>query len=459
MTHPPTVRTAPEKARVQPSVPATAPGPNRRTPWSAATGRMRAAATTEPGRLRIIGAVLALLVVAFGGVTALEVQDRAESANDVVERSQPLSSHAADIFQSLAAADAAVAEGFLAGRQEPAGTRKEYDEAIADVYKWLQAAAGDTSASQDSKDQIAALYKGLPRYVQLVERARDNNRQGFPLGGAYLRYANEQMTGTLLPAAENLYGEETERLGRDRDDARTWPLLSIGLGLVALGALYRAQRRDYRRTNRVFNRGLLAATAASTVVLLWLAVGHTVARSELRNADVHGQQSLDVLNTARISSLKARANENLALVARGSVLTPKGEDKYEAGFTTEMGKLDQRLEEAGKLAEDASGRSPVGKALTAAEEWRKSHESARRSENEGDYADARQKIGQSKTSSYKQVGDMLENARKHEEGQFRTAARSGRGALSLLPFGAALLALLGAGAAIAGVNRRVSEYR
>ncbi|WP_349632782.1 hypothetical protein [Streptomyces sp. ML-6] len=444
---------------MQPPVPVPAPGPERRTPWSATTDRMRAAATTEPGRLRVIGAVLALLVVAFGGVTALEVQDRAESANDVVEHSQPLSSHAADIFQSLAAADAAVTEGFLAGRKEPAGTRKEYDEAIGSTYKSLQAAASDTSASQESKDRIAELYEGLPRYVQLVERARANNRQGFPLGGAYLRYANEKMTEDLLPAAEDLYGAETERLGRDRDDARTWPFLSTGLGLVTLGALYWAQRRDYRRTNRVFNRGLLLATAASTVVLLWLAVGHTVARAELRDADVHGQRSLDVLNTARIGSLKARANENLALVARGSVLTPEGKDKYETGFTTEMKELRQQLEKAEKLAEDTTGKSPVKGALAATEEWQRSHDAARESENSGRYKEAREKISQSKKSSYKRVGLELGDARENEEGQFLAAARSGRGALSPLPFGAALLALLGAGAAIAGVNRRVSEYR
>ncbi|MFF3393293.1 hypothetical protein ACFYW1_20495 [Streptomyces sp. NPDC002669] len=459
MTHPPTARTAPEKARAQPSVPVTAPGPDRRTPRPRATDRMRAAATTEPGRLRVIGAVLALIVVAFGGVTALEVQDRAGSANDVVEHSQPLSSHAADIFRSLAAADAAVTEGFLAGRQEPAGTRKEYDEAIGNTYKWLQAAASDTSASQESRARITELYEKLPEYVRLVERARDNNRQGFPLGGAYLRYANEKMTEGLLPAAESLYVSETERLGRDRDDARTWPFLSIGLGFVTLGALYWAQRRDYRRTNRVFNRGLLVATAASTVVLLWLAVGHTMARSGLRDADVHGQRSLDVLNSARIDSLKARANENLALVARGSVLTPEGEDKYESGFTTEMEELGRQLAKAEKLAEDSKGKGPVNRALNATEEWRRSHTAARESEKRGDYTDAREKIGRSKTSSYKQVGDELEAARVHERDQFRTAAESGRGALSLLPFGAVLLALLGAGAVIAGVNRRVSEYR
>ncbi|MGW2176519.1 hypothetical protein ACWCXX_00210 [Streptomyces sp. NPDC001732] len=459
MTHPPTVRTVPEGALTQPPVPATAAAPPPRTLRSATTDRVRAAATTEPGRLRIIGAVLALLVLAFGAVTALEVQDRAGAANDVVEHSQPLSSHAADIFQSLAAADAAVTNGFLAGMVEPAGDREDYDAAIGETYDQLQKATSDASASQESKDQIAKLYAGLPQYMRLVERARDNNRRGIPLGGAYLRYANQKMTEELLPAAEHLYTAETERLGRDRDDARTWPFLSTGLGVVAVGALCWAQRRNYRRTNRVFNRGLLVATAASTVVLLWLAVGHTVARSELRSADVHGQQSLDVLNTARISSLKARANENLGLVARGSVLTPEKKDKYETGFGTDMETLGRQLEKALELAEDTGGKNPVNKARKATTEWRKNHESARRNEEEGKYSAALGLIAESKKLSYKQVGDGLKEARSHEEKQFRKAARSGRGALSPLPIGTVLLTVLGAGAAIAGINRRVSEYR
>ncbi|AWZ17524.1 hypothetical protein DRB96_41720 [Streptomyces sp. ICC1] len=66
------------------------------------------------------------------------------------------------------------------------------------------------------------------------------------------------------------------------------PLASIGTGLLALAALLWAQLRNYRRTNRVFNHGLVAATAASPVVLLWLVAGHTVARAGLREARAGG---------------------------------------------------------------------------------------------------------------------------------------------------------------------------
>src|SRR5881397_258603 len=70
----------------------------RRTAFAEGIDRLREAATTEPGRLRIIGALLALLVVAFGAVTAWQMTARATAAEEVLTRSQPLSSDAADIY-------------------------------------------------------------------------------------------------------------------------------------------------------------------------------------------------------------------------------------------------------------------------------------------------------------------------------------------------------------------------
>ncbi|MFE5089229.1 MULTISPECIES: hypothetical protein [unclassified Streptomyces] len=463
MTYPPNVRTAPEHARAQPPVPATVPAPPQHGAWSATADRLRAAATTEPGRLQIIGAVLALLVVAFGAVTAFEIADRAAAADDVVSRSQPLSADAADIYRSLADADTAAASGFLAGAQEPRDVHDRYDKDIKEASRLLVKAAANTDASTSSGHEITTLNEELPRYAGLIERARANNRQGLPLGGAYLRYANQKMTDVLLPAAERLYTAETGRLDRDNDSARAWPFLSLGLGVVALAALFWAQRRNYRRTNRVFNHGLLVATAASTVVLLWLAVGHTVARSELLDADVHGQQSLDVLNHARIDSLKARANENLTLVARGAVLTPDGRnDQYETDYNTGMKALGEELGKARKLADDSQGSGPVANAINGVSEWQGRHRTARTTDDNGDYEGAlKQIIGprNSTGESFNRVDEALKQALAHEQGEFTRAAKNGRGALGGLPIGAAALAALGALAAIVGVNRRLSEYR
>ncbi|MFJ5707906.1 hypothetical protein [Streptomyces sp. NPDC093105] len=480
MTHPPSAPAAaphPASAPARPAVPgqvsrAAAVGaapPPARGAW--ATGRevLRQAATTEPGRLRILGAVLALLVLALGTVAGLEAADRAGSAEDVVGRSQPLSADAAAIYRSLADADSTAAAGFLAGIREPAESRSRYDRDITTASRLLVKAAANTDGSDESAREITTLNELLPRYTGLIERARAANRQGLPLGGAYLRYANQEMTTRLLPAAERLYAAETARLHQDDDDARAWPYLALGAGVLALGVLAWAQRREYRRTNRVFSRGLLAATAASVVVLLWLAGAHTVARTGLGSAQSEGQQSLQLLNEARISSLKARANENLTQVARGAVLTEDGKnDKYEAEYTTGMGALADALARATRLADDEAGRAPLAEATARVEEWRKRHAEAQKRGEDGDYRGALDLIvgpkgeAEPKESagwSFDQVDAALERALTHEQDEFTRSARGAVDALAGLPLGAAALGALGALAAVLGINRRLSEYR
>ncbi|MBT2404863.1 hypothetical protein [Streptomyces sp. ISL-21] len=443
-----------------------APPPGRNTAWSEGVEQLRRAATTEPGRLRIIGAVLAALVVLFGGVTVWEISGRATAADDVVGRSQPLSADAASIYRSLADADTASSSGFLAGAQEPREVRRRYEKDIANASRLLVSAAANAGAGENSRKEIDLLGEQLPRYTGLIEQARANNRQGLPLGGAYLRYANEQMSTVLLPAAQRLYEAETGRLYTDYDDARSWPLGSLGAGVVALAALGWAQRRNYHRTNRVFNHGLVAATAASLVVLLWLAVGHTVARAELSAARADGQESLKVLNDARIASLQARANENLTLVSRGAVLAEdKKSDKYDVDFTKNMSELDAGLATALKLADDGSGRDPVTRAVDGVKLWKQRHATARETDLKGDYEGALpQVIGDkdhkdSSGAAFDMVDASLEEAVAHEQQEFTRAARDGLGALGGLVIGAAALAVVGAAAALLGIGRRLSEYR
>ncbi|MFF3750209.1 hypothetical protein ACFYYH_07065 [Streptomyces sp. NPDC002018] len=468
MTYPPNVRTAPPSAPTHapiapPDGAAPSAPPPRRGAWAETTERLRTAATTEPGRLRIIGAALALLVVAFGAVTAWEASDRFSSADDVASRSQPLSADAANIYRSLADADTAAAGGFLAGAQEPLAVQQRYRKDIETASRLLIKAATHTDSASESGRQIATLNEGLPRYTGLIERARANNRQGLPLGGAYLRYANQQMTNELLPAAERLYAAETDRLARDNDDARLWPFVSLVLGVLAFGALFWAQRRNYLLTNRVFDRGLLIATAAATVLLLWLAVGQTVARTELNNAQEHGQKSLKVLNEARINSLKARANENLTLVARGAVLTPDGKnDKYETDYNTGMDRLSTALGEARKLADDGAGGRPVDEAISSVAQWRERHASASATDKAGEYEAALARVIGDKEStgeSFDQVDAALGRAVAQEQVEFTRSASDGRDALTGLAVGAGVLALVAAVGAVLGVGRRLSEYR
>ncbi|MGA5038283.1 hypothetical protein ACPCA8_14635 [Streptomyces capoamus] len=488
MTHPPKSSTAPPPAgaagaAAAPGIPAQ-PGPPvhpgtpvlpapsgagvppaRRTAFAEGVERLRTAATTEPGRLRIIGAVLAVLVVAFGAVTAWQTSERSAAADDVLHRSQPLSSGAAGIYRSLADANTAASSGFLAGGQENAASRQRYEKDIRTAAGGLVTAAANAEPGSASEATIARLNRLLPEYKGLIERARTYNRQGYPVGGAYLRYANEKMQKEMLPAAEDLYTTENRRLDADYADATPYPWAAIALGLLALAALGWAQHRMYRRTNRVLNHGLVAATAAATVALLWLVVGHAVARSGLDGSYAHGIRSLNVLHDARIASLKARGNENLSLVARGAeTITVDGKpyDAYYYDFDKDMGVLGKGLTEAARLADDQGGTAPVRAAEGSMAVWKQRHAAARNEDENGNYQQALDKVIGAKGATgecFDSVDRSLARAIDHEQAEFQQAAGDGRDAMAGLPAGAAVLAVLAAAGAVAGIGRRLSEYR
>lgn len=480
MTHPPKSASPPAVGPGMPAAPgipaqsarpapASAPvspiPPGRRTAFAEGVDRVRAAATTEPGRLRIIGAVLALLVVAFGAVTAWQSSERAAAADDVLHSSQPLSSGAAAIYRSLADANTTASSGFLAGGQESAASRDRYEKDIRTAASGLVTAAANAEPGSASEATIAKLNRLLPEYKGLIERARTYNRQGYPVGGAYLRYANEKMQTRMLPAAEDLYTKENQRLDADYADATPYPWAAIALGLLALAALGWAQHRTYRRTNRVLNHGLVAGSAATAVVLLWLVVGHTIARSGLDGSYDNGIRSLSVLHDARIASLKARGNENLSLVARGAETITVGGKPYDAyyyDFDKDMAVLGKGLSRAATLADDRAGTTPVKAAEGNMAVWKQRHASARAEDENGNFQQALDKVIGAKGATgecFDSVDANLARAIDHEQAEFQRSAGHGRDAMTGLPVGAAVLAVLGAAGAVAGIGRRLSEYR
>ncbi|MGW3241639.1 hypothetical protein [Streptomyces sp. NPDC001070] len=457
-----------------PTVRAHAPAPGGRRPraWVEQLRAWRGAATTEPGRLRIIGALLVVLVVAFGAVTAWQITERSAAADDVMHHSEPLSARAADIYRSLADADATAAGGFLAGGDDPEKDRERYARDIRGAARNIADAAASSEGSADARARLERLSQRLSEYTGLVERARANNRQGFPVGGAYLRRANKMMNEQILPDAKQLWTIETARLGEDYADAKALPWAAWALGVLALGGLLWAQRRSFRRTHRVFSPGMLAGTVATVVVLLWLVAGHGVARARLDESYAHGARSLQVLNEARIQTLQARGNENLTLVARG------GGDAYSAAYDKQLQGLagtnaDGRtglLAQALGLADDSEGRESITSAMKAAKAWWGLHGQAREKDDAGSYLDAvAQTIGGTYENGepaklytgfcFDEVDTSLAGSVDHEQEEFEKAASDGRGALNGLVPGAALLAVLGAAGAVLGIGRRLSEYR
>ncbi|MEV8099565.1 CHASE3 domain-containing protein [Kitasatospora sp. NPDC085879] len=431
---------------------------------------LRRAAGTPPGRLRLAGAALVALLLLFGGTAVWQADQRASATDRVVEHSQPLSRDAAEVYRSLADADTTAASGFLLAGDEPAELRKRYEDDLATAAELLTRAAARTEANSEAQRRIDELNRQLPQYAGLVETARADNRLGLPLGGAYLRYASGLMQNTMLPAAQQLVAAESGRLDEDFDAAGALPAAAVLLGIVALAALGGYQVLLFRRTNRVFNPGLVAASAAVLAALGWLVVGSLVASGSLAAGRSGGAEPLRVLGQARTESLQARAAENLNLVARGA------SDSYGKRWQTVTVALGGAPapgggRAAGGTLERAAALAPAGEAgrrLDAARkqfaQWDARHDAAAASDWAGDYEAALRAtvaVGSDATTdaAWAAMDRELAAAGAAEQARFGAETSGVAGGYEALAAGAAVLAVLAAVGVVRGIGRRLAEYR
>src|SRR6266851_624530 len=284
-------------------------------------------ATTTPGRLRLLLVSLVALSLIWGAVAAWTANQRTSAAGAVVGTGEPLSLDGQRIYRSLSDADATAATAFLSGGLEPLAARHRYLADIAEAASSLESAtavAGQSAAAAD----LARISAGLPVYTGDLETARADNRLGLPLGAAYLREASSLMRGTLLPAAREVSAEANSQLSAARGQATGLPLALVLLAIAALVgyALFRAQRWLFRRTHRVLNPGLVLASVAAVVSLLWLVIALGVARAGLLQARAQGSAPVAALAQADVAALRAHADESLTLIDAG------GDDSFQADF-------------------------------------------------------------------------------------------------------------------------------
>ncbi|MFF2626503.1 hypothetical protein ACFVUN_12115 [Kitasatospora griseola] len=425
--------------------------------------RLRRAAATPPGRLRAAGAVLAALVLLFGAVAVWQSAHRSRAAGQVVSVGGPLSQDAAEIYRRLADADATAAAGFLLAGNEPAEVRARYQDDLATAARLLAEAAGRSGDSAESQSALAELNRQLPRYAGLVETARAVDRQGLPLGGAYLRYASDLMQGTVLPQAQRLADAESAGLDADYRTAGAVPWTALALGVLALAALVRYQVLLFRRTNRVFNPGLLGGSLAVLAALLWLLAGTATASGDLAGSRSYGTRPLRELDQVRITALQAHTAENLDLVARGA------SDKYTKQWDGLAAALDADVRTPGSVTRLVAGADPatigpLTDAATAYRQWQDRHKDAAAKNSAGDYEAALQRTltaggADTADAAFRAADGKWAAAAQTEQDAFARRAGGVDGVLAGQAVAAGVLSVLGAAAVLRGIGRRLAEYR
>jgi tetrahydromethanopterin S-methyltransferase subunit G len=422
-------------------------------------------ARTTPGLLTLLTVVLVAVSVLVGVFSAISVQARVTALDDLTTRSGPLSVAAQEIYRSLSDADATATSAFLAGGEEPADQRARYQTDIAQAENALAiaVAAREPADVTAAGSPLATLSSQLSVYTGLVETARANNQQGLPVGAAYQREASNLMRTQLLPAAEELYRAETAQVAADQDAAGGFPFLEILLGVIALAALIMGQVFLRRSTNRVFNVGLVVATAAALVSLLWTIVATVGVMTNVGQSRDSGSVKVEQLAQARIATLTARSDETLTLVARGS--GAKFEEDY-VKVAERLGGKDGSgglLGAASAAAIDEATRGHVDAAQQAWGQWADVHRQIRAADDGGTYTQAVQlAIGpqdNGATARFDQVDKELSQAIARTTQRFNDEVSQAGNAVTGTVIGIILLAVVMAAGAVAGIWQRLKEYR
>jgi hypothetical protein len=370
----------------------------------------------------------------------------------VAERSGPLAVQAQQLYRSLSDADATAAAAFLSSGTESPELRLRYQTDIAAA----SAALAEATAA-DGTGPTGRLAAALPVYTGLVETARTYNRLNLPLGAAYLREASGLMRQQLLPAAEELYRLETQRLADDRDAASALPWLAILLLLATLAGLVVAQLYLIRRTRRLVNVGLAAATGAALIALIWVTAGWIGVSSNLAASHRDGSQQVSLVAQARIQALQARADEALTLVARGSG------GAFEKDYGTRMDQFTGLLDQARAGSTSPAVRDALAGAVAATQQWRTAHQNLRQLDDTGQYPEAVTiAVGadeKSAASLFKRVDEALATAIADANATFVDRAGRADGALTGAGIGLALLTLVVLAGTILGLQQRIGEYR
>lgn len=323
----------------------------------------------SPTLLRLVSAGTVVLAVLLA-VVGFAAVDRRASAIDAAAGSAEQLIRVQDVRVLVTQADSLAANAYLQGKEETTEQRAEYDTRIADATAGLVTTAGAAEGAE--ADGLQAANGLLARYVGLVEQARANNRQGFPVGAAYQRQARTVASDLVaqLRTVEQLTRTRVED-DISRSYSASWPFVLVTLALavaLVLGSLWLA-----RRWRRLINVPL---AIASLIVALVLVVGLFVNARAAANAGdaLRGPlTAADLVAQARAAAFDARSNEALTLINRGNGAA------YETEWLRSMSIVDNALEQAC---------NDHGAACAASEDagaYRDAHRAVRVLDDDGDW--------------------------------------------------------------------------
>lgn len=432
--------------------------PQPHPPVTRLIGR-RLASTSTPARLSLLRAVLILLAVVFAVGGAFGINRRANAIDDVRTAARQLLA-LQDIQVRIVHADAIASSSYLVGGQEDPAQRTSYLDEIAKAGDGLVAVSG--AANDADLVQLSETSRLLGSYVGLVEQARANNRQGFPVGATYQRQANGIISNSDPDTADIVSSlQAVEASQRDQINASLARAHRAGVWLQALGwllvtALLLASSWMARTFRRVIN---VPIAAAGLLLVVLLVVGGATQSGAVSDADdAVGTQlaGADSAAQTRAAAFEARSQEALTLINRGNGAANEanwllGDDIVSKQLTTGLG----------------SGTGLSDQATAAYGAYRLAHGEIRALDDGGDWDGAVDlSIGKTRLPSGSTIVELFD---QFDQAVGQVAADEGSSAAQLLTDAVAPLnslrnivfvaGLVAAALAALGCGQRLKEYR
>lgn len=421
--------------------------------------RVRDRVTTTPGRLALIALLVVAAAVSFGAIATAAEHSRAHAAQAARSQTEPLLVQASTLYTALADANATATTTFLTGGLEPPARRALYVSDLRTASDALTSLTSEVGSSADARAAVRTIADQLPVYSGLVESARANNLQGFPVGAAYLRAASTTLTGTILPAADRLYATEARRLSDDFGTGTASVALvvlalamALALGLLALTQLYLA-----RISRRVLNLPMLIATVVLLGVAIWSVVGLISEQNALSAARRSGSDSVELLSAARVLLSRAQSDESLTLVNRGSDATDP------VDFNRVMGVLappDGLIGEIGALAPQNGTDAAANQLASDFATYRTQATQITSLLSQGQLQNAiNAATSPSSTLLANAVNENVIGQIHDAQARFTDSADAATSAISGLSIAIPILTVLAATLALLGLQQRRGEYR
>jgi len=310
---------------------ALAPSPAHSESVSRRPPRVRRRWST-PTAIKVCAAAVVLVSAVFAAVAAV-TSSQVRSGFDAIGHTEaPQVVATNDLVYSLNDMDANLANILMVGDKQlgpgidRASFTKLYEQDRADADHDLQLAAihaGDTGAAAREVGQAfdaLGSYEALAAQVLYSDSAHAGRAAGqVPTDEAALyAKATDLMQQTVLPAAKAVAAGNGEALETSYENrhgtaqAAQWRI--VGAGVLALAALGGTQLFLTRRTHRLLNPALAAATVLTLGLTVWGAVSMSAAAEHLRGAKKDAFDSVAALTAAKALSTDANADESRIIV-------------------------------------------------------------------------------------------------------------------------------------------------